>query len=123
MLQYRHFRWDFPRGHIEAGETLEAVARREILEETGLKDFDFIPGFMVAVPWFYKRKNEAKPRFKEAVYFLAESKTKEVKLDFENLDFAWLPYDEARLLPSFPHVNEVLKKAHDFIAKRQADFD
>lgn len=30
--------WSFPKGHVEEGETLEAAARREIKEETGLRD-------------------------------------------------------------------------------------
>jgi 8-oxo-dGTP pyrophosphatase MutT (NUDIX family) len=34
--------WLFPKGHVEEGETLEETARREILEETGLTDLEFI---------------------------------------------------------------------------------
>lgn len=32
----------FPKGHVERGETIERTARREILEETGLKDLRLV---------------------------------------------------------------------------------
>lgn len=34
--------WTFPKGHIEPGEADEETARREIQEETGLTDLEFI---------------------------------------------------------------------------------
>jgi 8-oxo-dGTP pyrophosphatase MutT (NUDIX family) len=34
--------WLFPKGHIEEGETDEAAARREILEETGIDHLEYI---------------------------------------------------------------------------------
>jgi 8-oxo-dGTP pyrophosphatase MutT (NUDIX family) len=39
LLMYRSRRedWSFPKGKIDAGETLEAAAEREVLEETGFR--------------------------------------------------------------------------------------
>lgn len=34
--------WLFPKGHVEEGETDEEAARREIREETGLTDLEYI---------------------------------------------------------------------------------
>ncbi|MDZ4384915.1 MAG: NUDIX domain-containing protein, partial [Candidatus Moranbacteria bacterium] len=38
LLHYPSGHWDFPKGHIESGETEEGTLRREVEEETGLKD-------------------------------------------------------------------------------------
>ena len=39
MIQDRLGRWTIPKGHVEAGETFEQTALREVAEETGLTQF------------------------------------------------------------------------------------
>ena len=39
---FRHNRWDFPKGHVEANETDEAAAMRETTEETGIDKLTII---------------------------------------------------------------------------------
>jgi diadenosine hexaphosphate hydrolase (ATP-forming) len=39
MIQDRLGRWTIPKGHVEAGESLEQTALREVAEETGLTQF------------------------------------------------------------------------------------
>ncbi len=36
LLIFRNGFWDLPKGHLDAGETIEACAIREVMEETGL---------------------------------------------------------------------------------------
>ena len=36
LMIHRNGRWDLPKGHLEAGESLAACAEREIAEETGI---------------------------------------------------------------------------------------
>lgn len=60
LIQYHAKYWDFPRGHVEKGESDQETAKREIKEETGLKDLIFIPGFERKVSWFFKKKGENK---------------------------------------------------------------
>ena len=47
LLEYRPDYWGFSKGNIEKGEAVEETARREIREETGLTDIQFIEGFKV----------------------------------------------------------------------------
>lgn len=37
LMIHRNGRWDLPKGHVEAGESVEVCAAREILEETGVQ--------------------------------------------------------------------------------------
>jgi diadenosine hexaphosphate hydrolase (ATP-forming) len=37
LIRYRSGAWAFPKGHVEAGETLEQTAMREVLEEGGVQ--------------------------------------------------------------------------------------
>jgi 8-oxo-dGTP pyrophosphatase MutT (NUDIX family) len=115
LMQYRHLKWDVPRGHVESGETLEEAAKREINEEVGEMPLRFIPGFKEKASWFYKKKNEPKANFKEVIHFLAESTDKRVVLSDEDLEYRWLTLDAALALPMFPHVVKVLTKANDFL--------
>lgn len=105
--------WDFPRGLIEKGETPEEDIKREVKEETGISGVKFIKGFKEKVDWFYKKNGQT--TFKEATYYLAETKSKDVKLSFEHNDFKWCSYEEALKLIKFSNTKKILKKANEFL--------
>ena len=42
LIQDSKGRWTIPKGHIEPGETAKVTARREVEEETGLKNLDIL---------------------------------------------------------------------------------
>ncbi len=119
LLLYRkaheHYKemWGFPRGLIEKGETPEEDIRREVKEETGIEDLKFIKGFKEKVSWFYKK--EGQTIFKQATYFLAETKTKKVHLSFEHNDFKWCTFEDAMKLIKFSDTKNVMKMADEFL--------
>ncbi|MDG1555215.1 MAG: NUDIX domain-containing protein, partial [Candidatus Poseidoniaceae archaeon] len=44
LLQYPQGHWDFPKGHVEeTDEDHFSTARRELNEETGISEIEFIP--------------------------------------------------------------------------------
>jgi len=128
LLEHRAGHWKFPKGLIEKGEKLEETAMRECQEETGLKNLVFIDGFKETERYFFKVKYDYQVKergykmgetfLKFATYFLAESKSKKVKLSFEHENYGWFDYESAmEKLKKSKSSQEILKKADDFLNK------
>ena len=115
LLHYPVSHWDFPKGNIEKGERLAETIRREVKEETGIGDIEFISGFKEWIKYFFKIKD--KNIFKIVTFFLAETKEKEVKISWEHEGYKWLPYKEAIEQLTFKNAKEILKKANEFLRK------
>lgn len=107
--------WDFPKGHIEKGENAEDAAGREVAEETGLEDIEISPSFKETIKYFFKW--EEKNILKFATFYLAKTKTKNVKISGEHIGFEWLPYEEALEQLNFKNAKDILKKANGFLSE------
>ena len=84
--------WSFPKGHMEAWETEEETALRELKEETGL-EARLIPGFRTVQEYAMSEISR-----KRLVLFLG-AVSGEVKIDpKEILEYRWVTADKARLL-------------------------
>ncbi len=126
LLHYHSGHWEFARGHAEPGENEQQVARREIEEETGLKDLQFIPGFKGHTKFVFKRvyglKGEARKKapwvMKIVTLYLAQTYTETVTISHEHKGFAWLPFAEAiKKLPK--DAKKVFTKAHECVISRK----
>jgi 8-oxo-dGTP pyrophosphatase MutT (NUDIX family) len=113
LLKHELGHWDFPKGHIEEGETQKVAARREIKEETGLSNVRFVPDFKARIRYFYKWKGEN--RFKIVTFFLGEAKIKRVKISSEHLAYRWVSYEKAMKLLEFKNQKDLLKNARKYI--------
>lgn len=107
--------WDFPKGHIEKGEREIETVRREVFEETGLKDIEFIEGFKEGIKYFFKFRGKNILKF--VTFYLAETKIKDVKISFEHLGYKWLSFEEAIKKLTFKNAKEILRKANNFLSK------
>ena len=58
LLHYEMGHWDFPKGNIEANEKDLETVKREIQEETGIKDIEFLKDFKEKIQYYYKLKDE-----------------------------------------------------------------
>ena len=101
LLVLRAYRnWDFPKGVVEAGEEPFAAAAREVAEETGLTDLDFLLGEEHCDTLPYAGGKIAR-------YYLAETTRRNIQLPIsgelgrpEHDEWRWVSFDEAEdLLP------------------------
>lgn len=63
-------KWEFPKGGMELGETTQATAAREFLEETGLTRWSFRDGFERSLSYTYVRRG--RKVLKNVTYYLVE---------------------------------------------------
>lgn len=102
--------WGFPKGHVEEGETPEATAKREVLEETGIH-IDILPGFLKKSD--YKIQNKI---HKTVTIFAGKTTDTQTIIQEEEIeDYVWLPFKEAYKYLKFDNDKAILKNCKDFL--------
>jgi 8-oxo-dGTP pyrophosphatase MutT (NUDIX family) len=109
LLDYgRH--WDYPKGHLDNGETDLAAATRELREETGIEQVNLVPDFAHEIGYFFRDKRKGLVR-KEVMFFLASVEEKQVRLSHEHTGFAFLPFEDALKRVTYPSAKQLLREA------------
>jgi 8-oxo-dGTP pyrophosphatase MutT (NUDIX family) len=116
--------WGFPKGHIENGESETETARREIFEETGIKNIEFIENFrqedVYIIDGAASRTGERQVE-KHSIYFLALAL--EDTLDFDKneiLELKWTAINQAQDLLSFANQKKIINSAYNLIIGGQS---
>ena len=113
LLNYPTGHWDFIKGGIEDGESLQQTAIRETREETGITDIEFIEGFKEEIEYFFRAENQNV--HKKVIFFLAKTNSKNVILSHEHLDAVWLNYNDALKKLTYDNAINLLKKSNTFL--------
>lgn len=108
--------WGFPKGHIEPGEDEKTAAVREIFEETGIREFRWVEDFRKEDVYVIPR-GSGEMIEKHSIYYLAETKAPEVRVDGEEITgYRWTTREEAWGLLSFDDMRTILTEADGFIS-------
>ncbi|MBP6889713.1 MAG: NUDIX domain-containing protein [Candidatus Moranbacteria bacterium] len=128
LLRYPSGHYEFPRGHAEEGETEEETLRREVEEETGVKEMEIYP-FRTENRFFYvahgseKARREREKRgiwiFKRAFFYPAQTTEEEIQLSHEHREWLWLPFAEALEKVTFTNARKVLERSEDYLQKKR----
>ncbi len=115
LLHYPSGHWDFVKGKMEDGESTHETAIREAREETGITDITFLKKFEEWIKYDFQYQGELV--HKKVVFFLAETKTKEVMISHEHLDYTWMDYNTSMEKTTFDNAKTVLTRAQTLLAK------
>ena len=104
----------FPKGHMEAGETEEQTALREIYEEVGLR-VRLLPGFRAVTEYALPNPPDT---CKRVVFFLAEYEGQQTTVQESELAAVTIAsWPQALELTEFADSKRILTEAHEFLSK------
>jgi 8-oxo-dGTP pyrophosphatase MutT (NUDIX family) len=109
-------RWQLPKGLINAGETPETAALREVAEEAGIRTRLLAPIEMVEY-WYYGQRGAQKVRYhKQVHFFLLQYVAGDVAdHDGEVEEARWVELVRAKTMLSFAGERKVLEKAETLL--------
>ena len=96
-------RWSFCSGYVKEFESAEDTVLREIKEETNLNAKITKSGKLIQVYDEKKGKNWV------MMVFLCEVKSRNVRLDHENVEFIWINYKDIKKYNTVPGLEKDLK--------------
>ena len=111
-------RWQLPKGLIDAGETEEQAALREVREEAGI-ECKIIEKIETVEYWYFAQNKGERVRYHKFVhFFLLEYVLGETKNhDREIAEARWVSVDEAVEMLAFKSEKDVVRKAAELISK------
>jgi 8-oxo-dGTP pyrophosphatase MutT (NUDIX family) len=113
VLHYPGGHFDFPKGHLEAGENEMQAAVRELSEETGVTAGNFYDGFSEKITYDFRRRDIR--IHKTVTFFLASTGSSKITISHEHRGYLWLDYTAALAKITFENARNLLQKAEQFL--------
>ena len=113
LVIHRRGFWDLPKGKLEAGEKMEECARREVIEETGLKTVALIKPLVIT---YHTYDESGKHILKDSHWYLMNGRSGDPlnpQTEEQITEIKWIDPSEAAATAaeSYPSIREVFKAA------------
>ena len=115
-------KWEFPKGGVEPGESIQAAAAREFQEETALVDWSFHDGFQRNLSYTYIRRGHKV--VKTVTYYLVEVRdpaplacSPEHMEDPSGHWYHWGTFEQVSSLLYHSKIRQVFAEADAFLRK------
>jgi ADP-ribose pyrophosphatase YjhB (NUDIX family) len=110
--------WSLPKGHLEAGESREDAAVREVEEETGIRGVVLAPLGTIDF-WFVAEQRRV---HKTVHHFLLEAHGGELSdADIEVVEVAWVPLGEVAATLAYADERRLMSKVDALLGASDAD--
>lgn len=112
LLEKKDGYLDFPKGHVESGESEEEAAKRETQEECGL---EVVPMDGFRSEMAYEFGNTKDPIHKKVVMFAGEVPADaSPRISFEHVGLRWLSFVDAMDQLRYDNQKELLEEVEKF---------
>jgi len=112
-MHYKAGHWDFPKGHIEDGETHQQTACRELAEETGIKNVEVLPNFKYEYDYEFGTPKSRKT--KKVTFMIARTENIRTRLSHEHIGARWVPYKRAMSMLTFENARKMLSAVEEHL--------
>ena len=113
LIHHNAGHWDFPKGHVEEGETEIETATREVKEETNID---------VEVDEAYRYSTKYSPKedvVKEVIYFLAKNINDNKQAQLEEVsEVKWFAMEDAINKITFDNSRDILIQLKEDLEKK-----
>lgn len=107
LIQDSKGRWTIPKGHIEPGETAKMTARREIEEETGLRNLSVL-AWLGKIHFKYRRADKL-VLMTTQIYLVQSVDAKEMAVGEKWMKgIRWFPFAEALDLVEYEDIEKLM---------------
>jgi 8-oxo-dGTP pyrophosphatase MutT (NUDIX family) len=118
-LKHKKGHWSFAKGHSDPGETEFMTAKRELHEEAGIDDVEFLSEKVLLIEKYEFMDKKGVRVKKEVAYFIAKSNTEKIKVDNKEITaFRWCSLFGAESRLTYKQSYRVLKEADKLIKKK-----
>lgn len=116
LIRHAGGHWAFPKGHPDIHETEIQTARRELFEETGIKDLDLISDKILLEDRYKFSGHKGELIHKVVYYYIAEVKNDVVHVDGEEIfAYKWCTLEESFAFLVHSETIILINKAYKFI--------
>jgi 8-oxo-dGTP pyrophosphatase MutT (NUDIX family) len=110
--------WSLPKGHVEAGETEQDTAIREVSEETGIRGI--VVGKLGTIDFWFVAEGRRIHKTVHHFLLLAEDPVNGLTLsdeDVEVSEVAWVPLSEVAQRLAYADERRLLERVPDLLAE------